>query len=59
VGRADWVAGGSRVAWQPADLRPLFDRIALADSLGFDVAWLAELHSGGAFSMLSSQLMVV
>ena len=31
----------------------MLDRIALADSLGFDVAWLAELHFGGAFSLLS------
>jgi alkanesulfonate monooxygenase SsuD/methylene tetrahydromethanopterin reductase-like flavin-dependent oxidoreductase (luciferase family) len=28
-------------------------------ALGFDVAWLAELHFGGAFSLLSSPLMVV
>ena len=35
------------------------DLIALADSLGFDVAWLAELHFGGAFSLLSNPLMVV
>ena len=31
----------------------------LADSLGFDVAWLAELHFGGAFSLLSNPLMAV
>src|SRR5207253_3124461 len=31
----------------------------LADALGFDVAWLAELHFGGAFSLLSSPLMMV
>ena len=37
----------------------MFDRIALAESLGFDVAWLAELHFGGAFSLLSNPLMVV
>src|SRR5437899_10458265 len=37
----------------------MLDRIALADSLGFDVAWLAELHFGGAFSLLASPLMVV
>jgi alkanesulfonate monooxygenase SsuD/methylene tetrahydromethanopterin reductase-like flavin-dependent oxidoreductase (luciferase family) len=37
----------------------MFDLIALADSLGFDVAWLAELHFGGAFSLLSSPLMAV
>jgi alkanesulfonate monooxygenase SsuD/methylene tetrahydromethanopterin reductase-like flavin-dependent oxidoreductase (luciferase family) len=37
----------------------MFDLIALADSLGFDVAWLAELHFGGAFSLLSTPLMMV
>ena len=37
----------------------VFDLIALADELGFDVAWLAELHFGGAFSLLSSPLMMV
>src|SRR2546428_13426087 len=35
----------------------MFDLIALGDSLGFDVAWLAELHFGGAFSLLASPLM--
>jgi alkanesulfonate monooxygenase SsuD/methylene tetrahydromethanopterin reductase-like flavin-dependent oxidoreductase (luciferase family) len=37
----------------------VLDLITLADSLGFDVAWLAELHFGGAFSLLASPLMVV
>ncbi len=37
----------------------MLDLIALADSLGFDVAWLAEIHFGGAFSLLSSPLMAV
>jgi alkanesulfonate monooxygenase SsuD/methylene tetrahydromethanopterin reductase-like flavin-dependent oxidoreductase (luciferase family) len=37
----------------------MFDVIALADSLGFDVAWLAELHFGGAFSLLANPLMAV
>ncbi len=37
----------------------MFDLIALAESLGFDVAWLAEIHFGGAFSLLSSPLMAV
>src|SRR5437868_11356368 len=37
----------------------VFDLAALADELGFDVAWLAELHFGGAFSLLASPLMVV
>jgi alkanesulfonate monooxygenase SsuD/methylene tetrahydromethanopterin reductase-like flavin-dependent oxidoreductase (luciferase family) len=37
----------------------MLDLIVLADSLGFDVAWLAELHFGGAFSLLSNPLMAV
>lgn len=37
----------------------MFDLIALADSLRFDVAWLAELHFGGAFSLLANPLMMV
>jgi alkanesulfonate monooxygenase SsuD/methylene tetrahydromethanopterin reductase-like flavin-dependent oxidoreductase (luciferase family) len=37
----------------------MLDLIALADTLGFDVAWLAELHFGGAFSLLASPLMLV
>src|SRR5258707_15644103 len=37
----------------------MFDVIGLADTLGFDVAWLAELHFGGAFSLLSNPLMAV
>jgi len=37
----------------------MFDLIALAESLGFDVAYLAELHFGGAFSLLASPLTVV
>jgi alkanesulfonate monooxygenase SsuD/methylene tetrahydromethanopterin reductase-like flavin-dependent oxidoreductase (luciferase family) len=37
----------------------MFDLVVLAESLGFDVAYLAELHFGGAFSLLSSPLMVV
>ena len=37
----------------------MFDVIGLADSLGFDVAWLAELHFGGAFSLLANPLMAV
>ena len=36
----------------------MLDLVALADALGFDVAWLAELHFGGAFSLLSSPLTV-
>jgi alkanesulfonate monooxygenase SsuD/methylene tetrahydromethanopterin reductase-like flavin-dependent oxidoreductase (luciferase family) len=37
----------------------MFELIALAESLGFDVAWLAELHFGGAFSLLANPLMLV
>ncbi len=37
----------------------MLELIELGDALGFDVAWLAELHFGGAFSLLSSPLMVV
>ena len=37
----------------------MLDLIAIGDTLGFDVAWLAELHFGGAFSLLASPLMVV
>ncbi len=37
----------------------MFELIGLAETLGFDVAWLAELHFGGAFSLLSNPLMAV
>ena len=37
----------------------MLELVELGDALGFDVAWLAELHFGGAFSLLSSPLMVV
>jgi alkanesulfonate monooxygenase SsuD/methylene tetrahydromethanopterin reductase-like flavin-dependent oxidoreductase (luciferase family) len=37
----------------------MFDLIVLAESLGFDVAYLAELHFGGAFSLLAHPLMMV
>jgi len=37
----------------------VFDLIVLAEALGFDVAWLAELHFGGAFSLLANPLMLV
>jgi alkanesulfonate monooxygenase SsuD/methylene tetrahydromethanopterin reductase-like flavin-dependent oxidoreductase (luciferase family) len=36
-----------------------FELIELAESLGFDVAWLAELHFGGVFSLLANPLMAV
>ena len=37
----------------------VFELAALAESLGFAVAWLAEIHFGGAFSLFSNPLMVV
>src|SRR2546426_1199833 len=37
----------------------MLDLIALGASLGFDVAGLAELHFGGAFSLRASPLMAV
>ena len=37
----------------------MFELIQLAEDLGFDVAWLAELHFGGAFSLLAHPLMMV
>ena len=37
----------------------MFELIALGESLGFDVAWLAEIHFGGPFSLISNPLMVV
>src|SRR5207302_904405 len=37
----------------------MFELIALAEELGVDVAWLAELHFGGAFSLLPNPLMMV
>jgi alkanesulfonate monooxygenase SsuD/methylene tetrahydromethanopterin reductase-like flavin-dependent oxidoreductase (luciferase family) len=37
----------------------MFELITLAETLGFDMAWLAELHFGGAFSLLANPLMMV
>lgn len=37
----------------------MLDLIAYGETLGFDVAWLAEIHFGGAFSLLSAPLTVV
>ena len=37
----------------------MFELIGLAEELGFDVAWLAELHFGGPFSLLANPLMLV
>jgi alkanesulfonate monooxygenase SsuD/methylene tetrahydromethanopterin reductase-like flavin-dependent oxidoreductase (luciferase family) len=48
----DGIAHGERYA-------ELLDLVALAESLGFDVAWLAEIHFGGAFSLISNPLMLV
>src|SRR4030095_2308491 len=44
---------------RPARAAEMIDRIALADDLAFDVACLAELHFGGAFSLLAQPLMAV
>jgi alkanesulfonate monooxygenase SsuD/methylene tetrahydromethanopterin reductase-like flavin-dependent oxidoreductase (luciferase family) len=37
----------------------MLDLITFGEALGFDVAWLAEIHFGGAFSLLAAPLMVV
>jgi alkanesulfonate monooxygenase SsuD/methylene tetrahydromethanopterin reductase-like flavin-dependent oxidoreductase (luciferase family) len=37
----------------------MLDLIVFGETLGFDVAWLAEIHFGGAFSLLSAPLMLV
>src|SRR5882724_5003191 len=37
----------------------MLELATLADELGFDVAWLAEIHFGAAFSLLASPLMAV
>jgi alkanesulfonate monooxygenase SsuD/methylene tetrahydromethanopterin reductase-like flavin-dependent oxidoreductase (luciferase family) len=37
----------------------MLDLIVFGETLGFDVAWLAEIHFGGAFSLLSAPLMRV
>jgi alkanesulfonate monooxygenase SsuD/methylene tetrahydromethanopterin reductase-like flavin-dependent oxidoreductase (luciferase family) len=37
----------------------MLDLIAYGETLGFDVAWMAEIHFGGAFSLLSNPLMVI
>jgi alkanesulfonate monooxygenase SsuD/methylene tetrahydromethanopterin reductase-like flavin-dependent oxidoreductase (luciferase family) len=49
-------SGGQTHAQRYAEM---FELIALAETLGFDVAWLAELHFGGAFSLLANPLMAV
>src|SRR5919108_2505927 len=40
-------------------LAEMLDLIVYGESLGFDVAWLAEIHFGGPFSLLSAPLMLV
>lgn len=37
----------------------MIDLICFAETLGFDVAWLAEIHFSGAFSLLASPLMTI
>src|ERR687887_2887481 len=37
----------------------MLDLMAYGETLGFDVVWMAEIHFGGAFSLLSVPLMVV
>src|SRR5438132_633264 len=37
----------------------MLDLMAYGETLGFDVVWMAEIHFGGAFSLLSAPLMVV
>jgi alkanesulfonate monooxygenase SsuD/methylene tetrahydromethanopterin reductase-like flavin-dependent oxidoreductase (luciferase family) len=43
---------------EPARYQETLEQIALADELGFDVAWLAELHFFKGFSIMPSPLMV-
>lgn len=43
---------------EPARYQETLEQIALADQLGFDVAWLAELHFFKKFSIMPSPLMV-
>lgn len=37
----------------------MLDLMAYGEALGFDVIWMAEIHFGGAFSLLSSPLTIV
>src|SRR5512133_3637693 len=39
--------------------RDILAQIELGDVLGFDTAWLGELHFGRAFSILADPLMVL
>lgn len=43
---------------EPARYRETLEQIVLADELGFDVAWMAELHFFKKFSIMPSPLMV-
>jgi alkanesulfonate monooxygenase SsuD/methylene tetrahydromethanopterin reductase-like flavin-dependent oxidoreductase (luciferase family) len=43
---------------EPARYQETIEQIVLADQLGFDVAWLAELHFFRNFSIMPSPLMV-
>jgi alkanesulfonate monooxygenase SsuD/methylene tetrahydromethanopterin reductase-like flavin-dependent oxidoreductase (luciferase family) len=47
--------------WQSEQQRyeDILAQIALADALGFDTAWLGELHFSRSFSILADPLMVV
>ncbi|HEY7491641.1 MAG TPA: LLM class flavin-dependent oxidoreductase [Candidatus Tectomicrobia bacterium] len=40
-------------------LAEMLDLIVYGESLGFDVVWLAEIHFGAPFSLLSAPLMLV
>ena len=37
----------------------MLDLMTYGESLGFDAVWMAEIHFGGPFSLLSSPLTVV
>ncbi|MGZ6193647.1 MAG: LLM class flavin-dependent oxidoreductase, partial [Candidatus Binataceae bacterium] len=43
---------------QPVRYQETIEQIVLADQLGFDVAWMAELHFFRNFSIMPSPLMV-
>src|SRR4029450_7100025 len=52
-------APGQSHAERYAEMIELIGLAARDTTLGFEVAWLAELHFGGAFSLLSNPLMAV
>jgi alkanesulfonate monooxygenase SsuD/methylene tetrahydromethanopterin reductase-like flavin-dependent oxidoreductase (luciferase family) len=37
----------------------MFDLVSVAETCGFDIAWLAEIHFSGAFSLLSAPLSII